>query len=318
MDNQQTHHTRRLWAILGGLVAFLTLLVAGAQLLNDRYSADQADIASVTAIALQKHQVQILSEIATTEAQNPKTGPTATAIAGRIDQLEGTLTALQGNNIQPTLSSTQAAIATPTPAPALTLAPTHTPVPTSTPVKLIEDFESPALDQSWWEYAGPPVELADGSIRLRSNVSVFPYVYTKQNPFPTRGNFVLTVVFRYLKITQRGVGFVVDKTVPPFEAAAHGMEGALFAFWQGESMPLTVRFRGNSIYVATGKDSLQHTLELRYDGKYSIAMDGDLIFTSPAVEDRPSALWFGNPVNVGNTGEWTSLQIDSIHLTSVP
>jgi hypothetical protein len=136
MNNQRESRKHGLtWSVLGGIVAVLTLMVAGAALLNDRYTANQTNIANATALAIHNSEVRILSEIATTESQNPRIGPTATAVAARIGQLESTLAALTGDRGKSNVPPVQATVDIPT----FTPPPTGTPVPTQVPPKPTAD-----------------------------------------------------------------------------------------------------------------------------------------------------------------------------------
>jgi len=207
-------------------------------------------------------------------------------------------------------------VTSPQPQPTSTFAPTITPIPSPVPSSFGEEFESPSLSESLWEVSGPPPGLENGLIYLKSNLSVFPYIYTKANPFPAQGNFFLEVSFRYRGISERGVGFVVDNVIP--QVGSGGDQNAFLYFWQDSRLPLSIFFMGTRVYAAEGSDLSSHILRLQYDGKYNIFVDDKLVYTSPAIDERPSTVWFGNPSQLGSDSEWTSFELDYIRIKSMP
>jgi len=67
------------------------------------------------------------------------------------------------------------------------------------------------------------------------------------------------------------------------------------------------------VYQLPAPETIQHLVELKYaKSQYHVYVDGQLVYTSSLTPARPSVLWFGNPVDVGSNGEWSSLEIDSI------
>lgn len=203
-----------------------------------------------------------------------------------------------------------------TPLPTDTPRPTNTPIPSPTPVNFTEEFDTLNINETVWENVGPPLELTDGYVSLKSTLGIFPYVYGKQNLFPTQGNFTLEFSFRYPTVTDRGVGFVIGETVPPY--GSNPNSESFFSVWQDSRHPLNIRFMGTDIFTFAGNDILQHTVNLIYDGKYDILVDGTVVYSSPPIDVRPTALWFGNPVNVGANGAWSSLEIHYIRIYSNP
>lgn len=199
-------------------------------------------------------------------------------------------------------------------------APTPIPIlPSPTPVNFSEEFDGANLDELVWVRVGPPAEVKDGTIHLKSNQATFPYIYAKQNLFPTQGNFVVEISFRYTNLTVSGAGLIIDKTTPPPETKLQkeNVSNAFLSIFQDRGFwPLVIYFggSGNRVFASSGPDLMQHTLELRYTGKYDVLLDDKLLYTSPPTDERPSSLWFGNPSNVGSAGEWSSFEIDYIRI----
>lgn len=211
-------------------------------------------------------------------------------------------------------------VSQPTAAPA----PTDTPAPLmpkpTTPVDFSEEFNGPDLDKNIWEQVGPPAQVKDGVLQIKSNLSTCPYIYAKQNLFPKEGNFVVAISFRYLSLTGWGNGIVVDKQTWT-QGHVLQYEDVVYVFlsiFQDQGVwPLSVYLMGNNI-VSAPNDLTQHTVEVRYTGKYEVIYDGSLVYTSSPTTDRPSTLWIGNPTNFQGNGDWTSFEVDYIRIKSIP
>ena len=101
--------SRRAWLRIGGLagfVALLGLIVAFSGLIGDFVAQRSGDAAQATMIAIMDMQLDVQSELATFQASEAGTGPTATAIAQRVEQLMSTREALDALRlkIEPTLT----------------------------------------------------------------------------------------------------------------------------------------------------------------------------------------------------------------------
>jgi hypothetical protein len=94
---------RRIWLLmggLGGLVAIVALTVELVSLGQGWAERQSQDNAEATTIAIMDAQLEVQREIATFQASDVSTGPTATAIARRIVQLMSTRDALESERLR--------------------------------------------------------------------------------------------------------------------------------------------------------------------------------------------------------------------------
>src|ERR1035437_6077225 len=81
-----------------------------------------------------------------------------------------------------------------------------------------DDFNGSAVDSSAWQVDSNSgiVTVSNGSLHLSSpgNPSHFPYLYTTSNPFPTTGNFKMTVGLQYTYLGPDGIGMSATTLVP--------------------------------------------------------------------------------------------------------
>lgn len=127
MEGESSEGKKRTWRIRIFATIFslagLALIVALLQLTLDFFSSRSSDLLQETEIAIQFDQFSILAEIATVQASNPGSGPTATAVAERIALLAATLDALEPSQTgqitsipeTPTLEPSQTGQVTPIP-----------------------------------------------------------------------------------------------------------------------------------------------------------------------------------------------------------
>ncbi|MBN1641108.1 MAG: hypothetical protein JXA09_07720 [Anaerolineae bacterium] len=102
--------TKRGWIWIGGLaglVAILSLLVAGGDAIQNYVAQRSADAAQATMIAIMDAQLVVQTTLAAYESSQVESGPTATAVSQRIAQLESTREALEvlRAKVEPTLTA---------------------------------------------------------------------------------------------------------------------------------------------------------------------------------------------------------------------
>lgn len=92
---------------LGGLVAILALVVAGWDAIQNYVAQRSADAAQATMIAIMDAQLDVQTTLATYQASDVSSGPTATAISEGIAQLMSTQEALDAlrAKVEPTLTA---------------------------------------------------------------------------------------------------------------------------------------------------------------------------------------------------------------------
>jgi hypothetical protein len=101
---------KRAWLLMGGLGGLIAIVALGAELLSlqqGRAERESQDNAEATTIAIMDAQLAVQREIATFQASDVSTGPTATAMAMRILQLMITRESLESERLSAvaTLSS---------------------------------------------------------------------------------------------------------------------------------------------------------------------------------------------------------------------
>jgi len=107
---------------------------------------------------------------------------------------------------------------------------------------------------------------------------------------------------------------VAGKAIPP-AGGNNNDSDAILSFWQGSFEALNVFFRGGSVFPGAANDASWHTVELHCNnGRYEIVVDSKPVYTSEQINDRPTALWFGNSVTVGSNSSWSNLEIDYIRI----
>ncbi len=94
---------RRIWLVIGGLGGLVAIVALAVELVSlgqgwaERRSQDNAE---ATAIAIMDAQLAVQREIATFQASDVSTGPTATVVARRIAQLMSTRDALESERLK--------------------------------------------------------------------------------------------------------------------------------------------------------------------------------------------------------------------------
>ena len=188
--------------------------------------------------------------------------------------------------------------------------------PQTQAISFADEFET--IDDTVWTNDGPPVNIQSGSVQLESSTGTFPYLYIAKNPFPAEDNFAFEAVFRYPEVTAWGDGITLDKNLPTFGSTDATGKDDIVRVWQDNTLTLAIYVMGVKVFSTFKVDTEWHRIEVRYDGQYHVSLDGELVHTSRPTKDRPTSLWFGNPFSTGVNGEWTSLEVDYIHVESVP
>lgn len=154
-----------------------------------------------------------------------------------------------------------------------------------------------AVNNSW-------VSLHNG------NSTVFPYLTSRNNPFPDAGNFVMELKMKYDSNNPHGTGFRLRRA-----DSDNPLASPIFTIWQDSSSTryLSVSLLG---YGWRGglSDTSEHIYRLEYvDGSYSLFIDGSKKIGPVASSLRPNQIWFGNPVLAWwGSYYWTTLSVDYI------
>ena len=164
-----------------------------------------------------------------------------------------------------------------------------------------DDFASPAIDQTKWNLStgdGTAV-LSGGKLTLSAPCGTFPYLTSKVNPFPSQGDFVLTVGIRYTTTPGAGTGFGPDWV----------NRGGFWVWQDANGFSAQV---GDSSVTLTGNDLSYHVFEWRYvAGTYSLNVDGVSKGSSQS-SFRPTSIFFGHVPYA--SCPWTAQEIDFVHI----
>jgi hypothetical protein len=182
-----------------------------------------------------------------------------------------------------------------------------------------DDFNGSTIDPTLWSVStgGGTVTVAGGRVTLSAPCGAeFPYVVTLGNPFPTEGDFVVRVGFRYRSVSLGGNGFGFDYNMRAFGAWQDscsspdnpaGCGGLRVAV--GDLYPIYLTDR-NSV------DTAYHVYQWEYiAGTYRFSLDGTLVAQNTSTA-RPDKFFFGHPLYA--YCNWTTQEIDFVHIEALP
>ena len=167
----------------------------------------------------------------------------------------------------------------------------------------------------------------DGSLtlstpRIEGDPCTFPFVRTKQNPFP-EGNFVVRLQMQYLDSLQNGAGFQVCSTPPNNQCDSPVHYAPVLSIWQDHSSHQRLFFRvaDRSVYFLSESPDLQtHEYELRFSMMDStdpcmlhFFFDGQMACHTWHLR-RPDAMWFGQYMPDRTSLGWSDLRVDWIEV----
>lgn len=209
-----------------------------------------------------------------------------------------------------------------------------------------DEFEGTQVDSTKWiveeniglnnypAYGGSVV-VANSQINLKSNGTAFPCITSKNNPFPSTGDFAICFDLNYSSIGCWGNGLWISQG--EFIKSDFLTTCNIFQVWADtEATPTSGYVRayllGNliyrsAVYVQNTPTGHSLTVKLEYtDGIYTVFIDGEEIASAPS-QLRPDTLGFGhpqclllpiNPTVLSPSLHWTSLEIGYIRMLHQP
>ena len=173
-----------------------------------------------------------------------------------------------------------------------------------------DDFDGPGIDSTRWNLdpGGGSVIVSEGRATLAAPCGTqFPYLTSKDNPFPLSGDFLIRVGFRYPDVQWGGNGFGYD----------YVQRG--FGVWQDACCgPLRVAIGDNYPIYPPGlasPDTSYHVYEWRcLSGTYYLYLDGNLIGSNES-QFRPTKIFFGHPPT--SYCPWTTQEIDFVDIEAI-
>jgi hypothetical protein len=158
----------------------------------------------------------------------------------------------------------------------------------------------------------------------------YPYIYSKNNPFPPTGDFQMSVRFRYWEVRDCGTGIILSSYLVPAgvsqdeaaglqqEAESHGVQAGV---WQDRASGLQLWFRsgGREDVLLPGPSTGWIELAIRYfDGRYTMYLDGSPAYSSLVTVHHPSHIWMGHPADLGSNCQRDTLEVDYVRVEMVP
>jgi len=205
-----------------------------------------------------------------------------------------------------------------------------------------EDFNDSTLDMSTWMVQentnlsrypawGGAIALNDSCVWLSSEGSVFPWINTIANPFPSSGDFAVTWKLTYTTIADWGDGFIIY--CPPHADPSNPYKDRVLTLWAGDHGPdatsIYIELFGYGVWdkevPGFRPTSEAHLYRLEYrQGTYTVYVDGTAV-ASQRSQVRPDGIGIGHPpVNtLPNSPEstqmwaywgWTSSKTDYVQV----
>ena len=213
-------------------------------------------------------------------------------------------------------------------------------------VAFSDDFQDDQLDDSKWIWQdnqnsssypayGGSITVANSTVNLASNGSSYPCMYTRTNPFPETGDFVLEFDITFPQITSNGGGVWVS--TGDVRAVTGMPYGDIFQVWPEPGRP------GTSVCIlllgllVNKTDALwnEHSsfpysnplaVKLSYSkGYYTVFLNGTEIAKKPS-NLRPGFIALGHPpcgwVPFTEDGhrayDWSSMRVDAVMVKTLP
>lgn len=208
---------------------------------------------------------------------------------------------------------------------------TDMPIPIPSPQFFEEDFSSISTMMQRWEINqnGGQIIQVEGGIRLeQGKAGQYPFLISRNNPFPENGDFDVEISIRYERVASYGTGIALSicceenaQIHPQFEEV---QPKTLLTIWQDSIYGMTILERNYGArfefhyFLGQGNSSLKlMQILIKYretDNNAIVFVDGQEITTVTATQ-RPNRIWIGNPYLV-EPGEWSILEIENIRVMS--
>jgi hypothetical protein len=200
-----------------------------------------------------------------------------------------------------------------------------------------DDFMGNALDSGVWTFTqnvqgnnlyssyGGSIIVTNSLVYLSSDGSSFPCINSKENPFPSTGDFVLEFKITYTSFTPRGDGFWVSSG----EYSSY-VNNRVLEMWadSGTTGAIKLYLLDNQpIVFALATYSQTFDLRLEYlSGIYTLYNNGVQLMPPVASASRPNYVGFGHPQIssvpfAGSSDQqlpWTSFNVDYIRVFQAP
>lgn len=208
-----------------------------------------------------------------------------------------------------------------------------------------DTFDGSTIDSSKWQVMlntqmsgnpayGGSVQVNNSYVEFSSTGSTFPWVCTKENPFPTTGDFTVKLDITYNHISDFGDGIIITSGEPLIvsEKPSTSTTG-IIQLWADNDQSFTrskviIYFLGKEVWrsYVEGWEPNAPTInfELSYvNGTYKLNIDGRQVATAES-DIRPNSIGLGHaptyylPFSAEHLstliGGWTKFKIDTIEV----
>lgn len=199
----------------------------------------------------------------------------------------------------------------------------------------IDNFTS--SNSAVWSYyngGSGQINYSEGLNLISEDSNFFPFVISKNNIFPTTGNYYFKVQFKYLETTNDGVGFGFGNIIPVYGLTYYPFldsDMVKFQVWQDSIIKLNIDTRKCSsvsicdnsrtnVYQSASIDLNQHSIAIyNKNGITDFYYDNVKTISSPLVNTfwRPTVFWMGNLFQASSSRDWTDLKIISVESGSL-
>ncbi len=179
--------------------------------------------------------------------------------------------------------------------------------------------------------AQPPygaISVSGGEATFGAGSSrAFPYIWMGQpsqsSPIPDNGDFIIEIRMKYDSIASHGNGLYLRDWAnsEPVGDNAPVDSSTQLRIWadrggSGGQQQLLASAGGTTIPL--GNELAYHTYRLEYaGGQYSLYVDDTLKIGPVSSNDRPNALWIGNPIFTWwGVTDWSDFRIDYIRVSA--
>ncbi len=189
-----------------------------------------------------------------------------------------------------------------------------------------ENFNDNSLDSNKWELFenGGVVNINSGFLELSSTpFNNFPYIRTRNNPFPIDHDFILEFRIQFPVITAFGVGFLTGFEAPPNEIPYNDLITSRIFTYHADTSKATFWFRylqQNIFSPLAPIDNNFHIIKVIYQNSvYKYFFDEVKIFETIS-SFMPRAIYYGSPHNqkvLNSSSPWTSMKLDYIKVIDI-
>lgn len=152
-------------------------------------------------------------------------------------------------------------------------------------------------------------------LRQCSGVTQFPYIISKNNPFP-EGNFTFETRIQFTTSGALATGIHLADTAPANGTGFTSLFTISFEEDGHSGMAMRVEYKDQPVYTIPTNSNFHIFKVTKENETYKLYFDNQLVFTSPATQEKVKVLFMGNPSILVTPGfPWAWPRIDYIRIT---